>query len=357
LFSADVSHEPLQQGMEVGKSKLELKIKSGEVESKLHKILPLIFKERYSPQRPYLFIKAKAQPGKASLLKDAIKTFAQKSIEFALSVACYEKLEFTKQLNIKVLEKEDQVMVLFDFGTTPQTNEIGQMVHKYMDVLKIVQPTFRLNLESCMELQDTIPDSNFEIAEDASNFNQSNLLDLLMNGLMINLDLTYSNRVEGHLGKIVMMFSEIAKEKDLKFGFNSDENTNFKFNLKLNTENKTAEELEQSIPKDKERNPKKIKIENLKAKIWEHIRDSNWKLPDGIDLVDEIGFILNEFYFGEDGHIFEAIPFCEEFIHDVMEYALSDNEIGFAIGCLEISLEGRTNGIKKMFEMAFSHFE
>lgn len=343
LSQIDFRYKPKGQSQDLkeGKTTLKLEVQSGKKNS-LSSTLKLAFLN-YKEECPYFFItlRAKEDPGKLAKAVDKFLTNIMLLIEM-MSRDSYDK--HLTQINYKVTQINNKVILILDLGND-MTKDFVKEFDYIFKIFTHVKPNLAVKFKSYVDFKDVTPknvmdlkhlelDENHDVIipeeeQPKTKFTEPNLFDMILKGFTLTAKLTCSSHVKETLKSITSKLLEEFGRPILRMGIADN-----------------ANELAAKILPEKEEDIyKNFEFDNLKDKINDVIKDKDIHFPDGVDIIDELGALLNEM-----SKPLEMAPFVMEFLEDLREHAIADAEAGIVHRSTKISVSGKTSGLKEIYD-------
>lgn len=321
-----------------------ISVQSGKKNS-FSKILKLAYMN-YDPEKPYFYFTIKAKNSAEKLKKIIDKFISQMMLFFELlSSGDSDADKILDSLRFRVSQINSKVVIIFDFGESEITADFKKEFDSIFRILQHIKPNLLLKFRSCVDFSDILPKpENYNIDENGSNFDNPNLLDFILKGFLVNLTLSCSSHVKDTLANVIQNLAKTLQEDNGTF-------RNIIYNM--GGEENFIKMVKKMIPETEEEVYKNFDLDNLKEKLSKAIEGEKVRIPDGIDIVDEIGHLLSIYYNEAE----KDIPFMEEFIHDMKEFATCNIEVGIVHRSINISASFKSSGIKELTEMALGNFE
>lgn len=306
------------------KSRGEIELLTGPENKRMPEILKKTF-PMFDPTKTYAYLIINTKD--AEKVTEAFNNLIGEGIAFAIEQSS-EAGAALQDMHVKTgVYKEKKVIVLADLTVSAATVSIHENLTEMTELLNTVKPQVQASVASNMTLKDVVGkvsrSQNLTEEEKERLLDETNLLRLFLSGFSARarVDCSEANKPVLRnflLEKIGLEPQEVPKSfRFMLLAFNSCQ-----FRMRLSPE----------------------KTFNM---VMDFLNQKNPDVPDGADLVDEVGLAL-------DGsgtlNAYYELPFFRNFVDSIKEYALCDVEVGFHSIPLNASMKFQTEGIKELWE-------
>lgn len=316
----------VKSGESEGKTVIKFEVKTGK-KNTIPRMLKLVFMN-YKETETQLYFTMRAKED-ASKLQSTMNNFFS-NLMLSIELKYPQVFSNISDLRFKVGQFNDKVILLVNLGGSELTYEIMKALEEINELLRQPAPQLsikmrsNLDLKYCIEQINRAEDQAVYQGQDAAEatIDNTNLLKFLVTGFSLN---------------IILSCKTVIKDKLLEFltGFVAKIDSHMEFDNYLVKYYEKFLKITNSMVNIPQNNLQE------KCKKW---NEENPDIPDAADLVDEIGFMFENYQDFLTNH-----PFVEEFLDDLKENGLFDIEMGIVDDGTKVSLGMVTSGAVELY--------